>query len=319
MALAAMVIMAFAPVSADAFDWAVIKYQGRDYVAMESLHEFYRFQNLKTRGNDVWFSSPTLVMKATAGTQDLFINNVRFILSYPVVKYNGRILFSRLDLAKLIDPVLRPSYIGKSKIFTTVIVDPGHGGHDSGARGRVGREKDYALQLGLQLRTSLKSRGFAVRMTRSDDRFLSLGERVRVANATPNAIFISLHFNSGKRDAHGIETFALSPQGSASTYKSPRSSDARSLSGNVRDSENIALATAIHANVLHKIPAIDRGVKRARWAVLTGINKPAVLFEGGFVTNSTECRKIASTAYRRQLAEAIAGAVTNFRAALEGK
>jgi N-acetylmuramoyl-L-alanine amidase len=305
--------------AAAAFEWELVKYQGRDYVTKESVHEFYRFQNLRSEGNTVRFLAPTLEMKAIEGKQDLYINNVRFILSYPVIRYNGRTLFSRLDLAKVIDPVLRPSYIRTANPFRTVVIDPGHGGHDPGARGVLGREKDYALKLGLELRESLVKRGYTVRMTRSDDRFLSLDQRVRFANDTADSIFISLHYNSGQRDAHGIETYALSPQGTSSTHKRARASDGQFLSGNKLDSENIALATAVHASVLHKIPAVDRGIKRARWTVLTGIKRPAILFEGGFITNSGECRKVSTESHRKEMAEAIAAAVSNFRAAMQGK
>lgn len=318
--VAALAFWGLFPGSADGFEWKLTKHRGRDYVTVQSIHEFYRFQNLDVGGKEVRFRSPTLEMRATVGKQDLFINNVRFILSYPVIESGGKVLISRLDLAKLIDPVLRPSYIDTAEMFDTVVVDAGHGGHDSGATGAMGKEKDFALKLAHELRSSLQRRGFKVKMTRSSDRFLTLNERVRYANGVPGSIFVSLHFNSGRSEAKGIETFALSPQGASSTYKSPRSTDARNFSGNRRDSENIALATAIHASVLHKIPsAVDRGIKRARWAVLTGIDRPAVLFEGGFVTNPTEARMVASSSHRRVLAEAIADAVKNYRDALRGR
>lgn len=318
------VLMAFAALAitspeAGAFEWELVSYQGRDYVTKESIHQFYRFQNLRSEGETVWFTAPTLEMKATEGKQDLYINNVRFVLSYPVIRYNGRTLFSRLDLAKLIDPVLRPSYIHTAKPFHTVVIDPGHGGHDPGARGVLGPEKNYALKLALELRNSLIERGYSVRMTRDTDKFLSLEERVRYANSVEDSVFVSVHFNSGKSDAHGIETYALSPQGASSTYKGSRSTDAELLSGNRLDSENIALATAVHASVLHRIPAVDRGIKRARWTVLTGIERPAILFEGGFITNSSECSKVSTQSYRTTMAEAIAEAITNYRAALLGR
>lgn len=301
------------------FEWELVSYQGRDYITKESIHEFYRFATLRTEGNTIRFTAPTLEMTATEGKQDLFINNVRFILSYPVIRYNGRTLFSRIDLAKLIDPVLRPNYIRTARPFHTVVIDAGHGGHDSGARGILGVEKNYALDLALVLRESLMKRGYTVRMTRSSDKFLTLEERVQYANSVPDSIFISLHFNSGQRDAHGIETYALSPQGTNSTDKGQRMTDGQFLSGNRLDSENIALATAVHASVLHKIPLVDRGIKRARWTVLTGIERPAILFEGGFISNSAECRKVATQGHRVQLAEAIADAVNNYRTALLGR
>jgi N-acetylmuramoyl-L-alanine amidase len=88
------------------------------------------------------------------------------------------------------------------------------------------------------------------------------------------------------------------------------------LTGNHQDSENIALATAVHALVISRFKLVDRGIKRAQWTVLTGCNRPGILFEGGFITNGTECRLIASTTYRDAVANTIADAVVNYRKAL---
>jgi N-acetylmuramoyl-L-alanine amidase len=295
--------------------WEVIHYQDRDWVTSSSIYRFYRFADHHMEGNVVWFTSPVLVMKAVLGSQELLINNIKFILSNPVEEVNGKVLFSRLDLCKLIDPVLRPSYIGRGQPFDTVIVDAGHGGYDSGARGIYGYEKNFTLQLAGQLRADLERRGFKVVLTRSDDTFISLGGRVEFANKVPNSIFVSLHFNSGQSAATGIETYALSPQGASSDYGA-RSVDALAFSGNQRDSENIALATAIHAAVVHHFKLVDRGVKRARWYVLTGLERPGVLFEGGFVTNNGDGQLIAAENFRRELAHTIGDAISNYRRAL---
>ena len=297
--------------------WEIVKL-GHDYVTADSIQRFYRFSSLKVDGNHVWLRSPTIIMKATIGSQELLINNIKFILSYPTASKGDKALFSRVDLCKLIDPVLRPSHIDTSEIFDTVVIDAGHGGHDSGARGVYGYEKDFALKMALSVRDALTKRGFKTVLTRSDDTFISLGGRFAVANATPRSIFISLHFNSGGSTASGIETFALSPEGTANTQIG-RSTDFSSTSqriGNRRDSENIALATAVHAMVVHRFKLIDRGIKRARWSVLTGCSRPSILFEGGFVTNAQDCRLIASPTYRDAIATAIGDAVVNYRKAL---
>ena len=255
-------------------------------------------------------------MKATIGSQDLLINNIKFVLNDPVLELNGKPCFSRLDLCKLIDPVLRPSYINTSSGFDTVVVDAGHGGHDSGARGIYGYEKDFALKLAFSLKSALEQNGLKVVMTRSTDTFISLGGRVQFANKIPNSIYVSLHFNSGPSTGTGIETFALTPQGASSVY-GPRSVDAYSFNGNQRDSENIALATAIHASVVNHFKLVDRGVKRARWYVLTGLERPGVLFEGGFVTSPNDGRLIAAENFRKELAETICQAIMNYKRALK--
>jgi N-acetylmuramoyl-L-alanine amidase len=297
------------------FAWDVVNSSGRDYVTAQNIKDFYHFSQLELSGNHVWLKAPNLVLKARVGSHEILINNVKFILSFPVIKSGNRILVSRMDLAKLIDPVLRPDYISDDSRFETVIVDPGHGGSDSGARSTLGAEKDYALDLGIRLTNELKRRSIGVTMTRETDKFVSLADRVTFANRIPNSVFISLHFNSGGSAAQGIETFALSPQGTASIYGA-RSSDSSSYRGNLRDSQNIALATAVHASVLYQLRGIDRGIKRARWAVLRGIERPGILFEGGFLSNAEEARRIHSTEYRERLADAIAKAVVNYRSAI---
>jgi N-acetylmuramoyl-L-alanine amidase len=297
--------------------WQVFEHNGHDWVAAESIHAFYGFSQLKVSGDHVWLTNSTMMIKARVGSLEVLINNVKFILSHECTRINGKACFSRVDLAKLLDPVIRPDRITQSEPFETVILDAGHGGHDSGAKGIYGYEKDFTLQLATITRQALLKRGFKVVMTRQDDRFISLGGRAQFANAIPKSIFISLHFNSSSSGkASGIETFALTPQGSSSTSMGAREWDARSFTGNLRDSENIALATAVHAMVLHRFKLVDRGIKRARWSVLTGCTRPGILFEGGFVTNDGDGRLIASRQYQDQIATAIGDALLNYKAAL---
>jgi len=298
--------------------WQIVKVNGRDYITGDSIHQFYRFSTYKLEGTHVWLRSNNLILKAQIGSQEMLINNIKFILSYPVTESGGKALFSRLDLCKLIDPVLRPTYITDAEPFDTVVVDAGHGGHDAGARGIYGYEKDFALKMATAMREALMSKGFKVVMTRSTDTFITLGGRVAVANATPNSIFLSLHFNSGGSAASGIETFALTPQGSSASLERGGGYNYSSLTGNSHDSANIALATAVHAMVISRFKFVDRGIKRAQWSVLTGCKRPGILFEGGFVTNGSECRLIASDTYRQSVSTAIADAVMNYRTALRG-
>ncbi|MBE7496176.1 MAG: N-acetylmuramoyl-L-alanine amidase [Verrucomicrobiaceae bacterium] len=301
--------------------WHIIDIGGRDYVTLESIRNFYNplfgFTGFREQGNHIWLMSNKLVIKAQVGSQELLMNNMKFILSFPVVTHGGKALISRLDLVKLVDPILNPSHIQGAEYFDTVVVDAGHGGHDVGARGVYGYEKDFALKMAQHLRTALMARGFKVVLTRSTDAFISLGGRVSIANQIPNSIFISLHLNSGGSTASGIETWALTPQNAAATISRGGGYNMNGTTGNKQDSANIALASAIQARVLSTVKVVDRGIKRAQWSVLTGIKKPGILFEGGFVTNAKECLLIASDNYQRTVAAAIADAVVNYRKALE--
>jgi N-acetylmuramoyl-L-alanine amidase len=301
--------------------WEIMKIGGREYVTAESIRNFYNpvygFTTFRLQGNHFWLGSSKLILKATVGSQEMLINNIKFILSFPVQSYNGKVLFSRLDLCKLIDPVLYPSHIQNAEYFDTVVVDAGHGGHDAGARGIYGYEKDFALKMAMAVRTALMQRGFKVILTRANDTFITLGGRVAIANQTPKSIFLSFHFNSGGSAATGIETWALTPQSAAATISRGGGYNINGVTGNKQDSANIALATAVHANVISRFKFVDRGIKRAQWSVLTGCKRPGILFEGGFVTNGAECQLVASETYRQQVSAAIGDAVVNYRKALE--
>ena len=293
----------------------IIKHNGRDYIAAQNIKDFYHFSALTIKNGTLKFLSPKIEMEIRSGSDTLYINRILFRLSYPVVYKDSRHLFSRIDLDKLINPVLRPSYIKSAKRFRSVVIDPGHGGSDPGSKSKYGYEKDFNLKLANLLKRDLERRGFRVRMTRSGDTFPTLRDRVNFTNRVSDAIFISLHFNAYKNSsARGIETYALSPKDTG-THNS-RGIKGDVLTGNARDAENIALATAIHASLLKKTKAEDRGIKRDRFTVLADINKPAVLVEGGFLSNPVEARRIASPSYLALISTGIADAVVTYRNAL---
>lgn len=317
-ALALSVLLFPTPSSVLAKDWDVYRLGGREYVSDENVAKFYQFERFAKQDKDRIFKHPSLIMTWKVGSESIYVNNIKFNLSFPVIENGGMAMLSTVDLAKLVDPVVRPSYIRKPILFDTVVLDAGHGAHDTGAKGPYGREKDYALDMVLRIEKELQARGFKTLLTRREDIFLTLGQRVEIANRQKNAIFISMHFNSsGARTANGIETYALAPQGTSSTDgSSPWNS---LLTGNVRDAENIALATAVHAHVISELQSVDRGIKRARFNVLRGINKPAILFEGGFVTSPSEGKLINDPEHRQRIAVSIADAVVRFKTAVGKK
>ncbi len=166
--------------------------------------------------------------------------------------------------------------------FNTIIVDPGHGGHDFGGRSLFGRnEKDLALDTAQRLKTNLERRGFHVIITRKSDYFITLQQRVDVANATAGCIFVSIHYNWDRGSSgHGIETY----------YYLPR-------------------AARLAANVEREVAAVgtrDRGVKQRGFYVLRKNRRPAILVECGFVSNPSDNAMAQSPGGRQRLAEAIA-------------
>ncbi len=301
------------------FPWRIVTADGRDHVTAADVAAFYRFDRWEEDGPAVWFRSPTLVMRWEINSRFLMINGVKFLLAEPCVKKDGQCLLSRLDLVKWVDPVLRPSYLRHAESFDTVVIDPGHGGADPGTRGPIGVEKDFTLSLGLMLREELARRGLKTVMTREDDARLSKTRRGIVATEHPDSIFVSLHFNADRsRQVHGVETYVMTPMGLASSNDGRPGLEAmRGFDGNVRENESLALAAAVHAQVLHRTGAEDRGVRRARFAVLKDCERAGLLIEGGYLTSPLDAERIRNPTAMRQLAAAIAQGILHYRRAIE--
>ena len=309
-----MLIGCIAPIRAG--DWAVCKLDGRDYLTMDNVAEFYGLSRVRRRVKEASASSGVRSVRATIGSPDFFINNLKFILSYPAIEHDGKVCISRMDLVKLIEPVMRPSKIKNAEPIDTVVLDAGHGGHDTGAMSLWGPEKTFALDVAVRAKALLQASGLKVVLTRRDDTFIPLDERVRIANQYKRAIFIAVHFNSGGWGT-GVEAFTLAPRGVPSMMSDgPSVSDLNDCRGNARDAENIALATATHAALVVKTHMFDRGLKRARFVVIRDITIPGVLIEGGFQSNPYDAKMIATPAYRQLLAQAILQAVDNYRRAV---
>ena len=314
--LVTFIVWFFVQVESAAFQWESVKHNGLDYVTLRSVRDFYFFDKIKY-GAVISVENADYILEFRPGTQSCRMNNVLFILSHPFVSHNGRYLLSQTDLVYLLDPVLRPSHIYSARSFNTVVIDAGHGGKDSGSLGPYGNEKIYTLKVARLLREMLQMRGLQVVMTRDSDVYVSRENRVRIANKHPNAIFISIHFNhSDNSRASGIETFTISPVGVPHLGRDVQPRDFRKVPGNVMGSASIALATCVHVRSLlnlngvpHQFNVADRGVKRARFDVLTGIEIPAVLFEGGFLSNRVEAGKVNTAAYQQTLAKAIDRAI----------
>lgn len=286
---------------AEKFTHAMVN--GQDYVELVDVWKFYGFKPVQGRAGCVNYGAGNRVISVRPGKQDFYVNNFRYILSYPVQTVDGKLMISSTDMEKLVDPVLRPRYSENAGTIRTVVLDAGHGGHDNGAVSDYAVEKECNLAVAHKVRVLLQKRGYRVVMTRDKDFFLTLQQRVEIANKVPDSIFVSIHHNSSGRHATGIETFTLAPYGTTSPFARTRRLE--DLSGNNQDSENIALATAVHSRAIRNTGAVDRGIQRARFSVLCTIKRPAILFEGGFVSNPEEGVKITTEEYRNTLAKSI--------------
>jgi N-acetylmuramoyl-L-alanine amidase len=302
--------------------WDVTRIEDRDYVSLESVKRFYNFTKMSRTGGTVLLENSKVVMNLKVGGTDCLMNSVKFVFSHEIVAVGEKVYVSRIDLAKLIDPVLRPNFIKNAGDFKTVILDPGHGGKDPGATNPYGTEAGYNLKVAGIVKKQLEAKGFKVSMTRNSDVFLSLQERVDFANAVKeSAIYVSIHFNSGGSSARGIETFTLSPPGVSHYGRDFKEADNQTRAGNEHDSANIALATSVHGSILRRLGknTLDRGIKRARFSVLSGVSHPAILLEGGFMSHSYEARLIENPSYQNAVATGIVDAIAKYRFAVGQK
>ena len=215
-----------------------------------------------------------------------------------------------------------------------IIVDAGHGGHDTGAIGPRGvREKDVALAMAKKLAAKLRASGFEVTLTRTDDRYLKLEERTAIANLARGDLFVSLHTNATpRRDRSGVETYFLNvtddryarrlaarENGSMEVEETP--GDVQRILTDL-DSKSSAGASRTLARLVQKEitartrqtqgPVRDRGVKSALFYVLLGARMPAVLVETAFISNRAEEQRLASPAYQQLVADGVARAVVDF-------
>lgn len=305
-----------------AVDWQVIKVNGRDFLTIDNIAKFYGFRNPVTDGKSIKLTSDTNELEFHLGSREMLVNGVRNWLSFPVSVHDGKALVSRIDLAKTLEPQLRPNMIKNLGRVQTIVLDPGHGGFDKGAISGYGYEKDYALDVARLLRPMLQARGFRVIMTRESDVFVPLEVRAQIANATHDSVFVSLHFNATDRDpvATGFEIYSLTPRGAPSTYEDWLTQMSINIqNGTDADAASVELSSCIYHSLIGHIGEFDRGMKRARFAVLRLTKIPAVLVEGGFLTERGESRLIAKPEWRKRLADAICTGIDGFRTLAESK
>ena len=241
----------------------------------------------------------------------LYWGGVKVFQCFPTIERKGTPYVSRFDFDKTMIPLALVRSKKPSPV-RSVTIDCGHGGTDKGASGKFSHEKHITLRIGMRVAQILRACGYRVDLTRTKDLFLPLPERCRIQRAARSDLFVSIHINAAKdKSLSGIETFALTPAGAASTSGGKPS--ASRFNGNRFDGENLFLAYSIQSALLRRTGAVDRGVKRARFAVLKDINAPGVLVELGFVSNPGEERLLNDPAYIEKLARAIAEGIISYQ------
>ncbi len=220
-----------------------------------------------------------------------------------------------------------------------IVIDPGHGGHDTGTIGPNGlEEKDLVLDVGRRLGKLLQSRlGADVVFTRKDDTFIPLETRTSIANQEQADLFVSIHANSSRDpDARGVETYYLNFTSSAEALDVAARENAASdksvyelqdlvkkiaLKEKIEESREFAsnVQRALHSGLAAKSPGIrDRGVKKAPFIVLIGANMPSILAEISFVSNPGDERRLQTPEYRQRIAESLYRGISKYVGGLSG-
>ncbi len=173
--------------------------------------------------------------------------------------------------------------------FRTVVIDPGHGGHDNGGQWGKVYEKHLALDTAARLENNLKKMGYRTVMTRRSDYFVSLQQRVAIANKYRDAIFVSVHFNyTWRQEASGLETFYYNAEGQK-------------------------LASHVQRGLIRHTRTLDRQAKFARYYVIRNTTIPSILIEGGFVSNEQERERMKSGSFREAIARGVAEGIQRYR------
>lgn len=220
-----------------------------------------------------------------------------------------------------------------------IVIDPGHGGHDTGTIGPNGlEEKDLVLGVAKRLGKLLEARmGAEVIYTRQDDTFIPLETRTAIANQEQADLFVSIHANSSSDpDARGVETYYLNFTSNADALEVAARENAVSdksihelqdlvkkiaLKEKIEESREFAsdVQHALHTGLAAKSPAIrDRGVKKAPFIVLIGANMPSILAEISFVSNPTDEHKLETAEYRQRIAESLYRGISKYVSGLSG-
>lgn len=209
---------------------------------------------------------------------------------------------------------ISPQLTSRHEPFRVVVLDPGHGGQDSGAIVGDVVEKDLALDIAQRVDRLLQSQGLATVMTRVGDSYTSLAARAALANRVPDCILVSIHFNEGNKTvSRGIETYYADhqiTQGTPIISWLPFLQKAASQMPNV-ESKN--LAGCVQEALVTRTRAIDRGTKAEQFFVIANVHQPAVLIEGGFLTNKEDTAKLADLDYREGIAVAISEGIFRYR------
>ena len=281
-------------------------------IAISNLAKRYKLISISQTSETIRWKTKDSEITFNTGTRKIIFNNNIFWLNGPIEKSGKQWAISETDAETVIKPLLLNKEALKNCGYNIVVLDPGHGGKDSGGVGCSRTiEKSIVLDIAKRVRGKLVKANIAGKMTRIDDTFIELEQRPKLASEWDADLFVSIHANkAGRKSACGVETFVIPAAGFCST--SSKKADTKTYKGNKNNSANTILAGEIHKSLLDTAKTTDRGVKRARFMVLKDATCPATLVEIGFITNQAEANKINTSAYRNKIADGIANGIISY-------
>ena len=204
-------------------------------------------------------------------------------------------------------------------LFPMVVLDPGHGGQDTGAMCGGMLEKDLTLDVAQRLDRRLRAAGLSTLMTRGGDNYISLAERAAMTNRVQDCILVSIHFNDADKPVStGIETYYAERQIGGGTLLASWLPFLRRISADTPNLESQSLAGFIQNSLVSRTQAVNRGTKTQQFFVLANVRHPAVLVEGGFISNKDDANKLGSASYREEIAAAMSEGILQYRDVLKG-
>ncbi|MDR1303584.1 MAG: N-acetylmuramoyl-L-alanine amidase [Puniceicoccales bacterium] len=278
---------------------------GIKYLTLDEIAQLLQMKAFpEAKKNQATLTKGQAVVRFAAGDNFVTYQKSKIFLAQKIVFSGGKLHISCDDYSQVLVPLLAPHLVREKKpSLRTIVIDPGHGGKDSGAvnAGLGLSEKMLVLQIAKLFQAELVKRGYRATLTRDDDTFIEL--KNRPAKAKNADFFISLHCNSAANHlAHGVEVFTL-----------PR---ARKFPGNACDPWNLIAVYSFLSASTAATGFENRGLKTAEFAVLKSLSVPGVLIEMGFLSNLEEARKLADPLFQKKIVQGLVNGIEKYAANL---
>jgi N-acetylmuramoyl-L-alanine amidase len=281
---------------------------GVRYLPLDDIVKSLKCSILSNNGKGlVKITKGGATMQLTAGQDFILYQGVKIYLLHSLKLRLKDVLVSYEDYLKVLVSLLSVNLIPeKAPALKTIVLDPGHGGKDSGAvNARLNLyEKTLTLQIAQKLKGELVKRGYVVTLTRETDTFVELGDRP--AKAKNAGLFVSLHANSATNaSASGVEIFTLKR--------------AEKFPGNAFDPWNSIAAYLVLSSLGKATNFTDRGVKMAEFVVLKLLSCPGILVELGFISNDVEAKKLMDAVFQAKIVEGLVDGIVRYGENLKKK